>query len=155
VLTGLNRDADVTEGGVQIDNRFVDVAEFPIGIQPKEFDQLLSENEVRVTISALEQQLGGIKTIVGVDRMDYIKGIPEKLRAFDKFLNDYPERKEKTKLIQVLIPSREGCPEYQRLAKDVNNLVSEINGKHSKYSAHQSPVKDCSCKSLRPAGLSY
>jgi trehalose-6-phosphate synthase len=86
--------------------------------------------------------------------MDYIKGIPEKLRVFDKFLNDDPERKGKTKLIQVLIPSREGCPEYQRLLKDVN-LVSEINGKHSKYSAHQSLVKDYPCNSLRPARLPY
>ena len=106
-----------------------------MGIQPTEFDQLLSETEVRDTISALEQQLGSIKVIVGVDRMDYIKGIPEKLRAFDKFLNDYPERKEKTKLIQVLIPSREDCPEYQRLVKDVDSLVSEINGKHSMHPA--------------------
>ena len=136
MLTEPARDVDVTERGVQIDDRFVDVAEFPIGIQPKEFDQLLSENEVRVAISALEQQLGSTKVIVGVDRMDYIKGIPEKLRAFDKFLSDYPERKEKTKLIQVLIPSREDCPEYRRLAKDINSLVSEINGKYSRYLAH-------------------
>lgn len=135
MLTEPTRDADATEHGVQIDGRFVDVAEFPMGIQPTEFDQLLSETEVRDTISALEQQLGSIKVIVGVDRMDYIKGIPEKLRAFDKFLNDYPERKEKTKLIQVLIPSREDCPEYQRLVKDVDSLVSEINGKHSMHPA--------------------
>jgi trehalose 6-phosphate synthase len=131
VLISLSRDVDVTESGVHIDNRFVDVSEFPIGIRPEEFDDLLNESEVQDTISTLEQQLKGMKVIVGVDRMDYIKGIPEKLRAFDKFLVDFPARKEKVKLIQVAIPSREGCPEYVRLVHEVNVLVSEINGKHS------------------------
>jgi trehalose-6-phosphate synthase len=140
VLTSPSRDADVAENGVNIENRFVDVGEFPIGIQPEEFEELLGESEVRATISALEQQVGSMKVIVGVDRVDYIKGIPEKLRAFDKFLKDYPERKGKVKLIQVAIPSREVCSEYQRLVYEVNSLTSEINGKHSMYSPHHASM---------------
>jgi trehalose-6-phosphate synthase len=107
------------------------VAAFPIGIQPEEFDDLLSQTEVRDIISTLEQQVRHMKVIVGVDRVDYIKGIPEKLHAFDKLLSDFPDRKEKVKLIQVAIPSRENCAEYAKLIREVNRLVSEINGKHS------------------------
>jgi trehalose-6-phosphate synthase len=127
------------------------VAEFPIGIQPEAFDDLLHESEVRATISILEQQLKGMKVIVGVDRMDYIKGIPEKLRAFDKFLSDYPQREEKVKLIQVAIPSRQDCAEYQKLVDEVNSLVSEINGKHSMYSSHHTSMTLSTHKLLRNA----
>lgn len=74
-----------------------------------------------------------MKTLVGVDRTDYIKGIPEKLRAFDKFLCDHRELKEKTKLIQVAIPSREDCEEYKKVVREVEVLVSQINGKHSMF----------------------
>jgi trehalose-6-phosphate synthase len=107
------------------------VATFPIGIQPEEFDDLLIQTEVRDIISTLEQQVRDMKVIVGVDRVDYIKGIPEKLHAFDKLLSDFPDRKGKVKLIQVAIPSRESCAEYAKLIREVNSLVSEINGKHS------------------------
>ncbi len=130
-----SRDLDVTDHGVHIDGRYVDVATFPIGINPEEFDKLLVDSEVQATISTLEHQLDGMKTIVGVDRTDYIKGIPEKLRAFDKFLSDYPEMKGKVKLIQVAIPSREDCGEYKKVVREVEGLVSEINGKYSKSSS--------------------
>lgn len=122
---------DVTENTIHMDNRFVDVAAFPIGIQPEEFDELLSRCRVQDIISTLEQQLHGVKVLVGVDRVDYIKGIPETLRAFDKFLSEFPGRKGTVKLIQVAIPSRESCPEYATLLGEINRLVSEINGKHS------------------------
>ncbi len=126
-------DVDVARSGAHIDNRFVEIVTMPIGINPGEFDQLLGRDEVQVTISTLLQQLGGTKIIVGLDRMDYIKGLPEKLRAFDKFLTDYSKEKGDVKLIQVAVPSRQECPEYQRLVQEVNILVSAINGKHSTY----------------------
>ena len=133
-LTKWNRDADIdSDGAVHVDNGLVDVAVFPIGIQPEEFDKLFNDSEVQATMSALKQQLGSMEVIVGLERMDYIKGIPEKLRAFDKFLTSYPERKGKVKLIQVAVPSRDGCAEYQKLISEVNSLVSEINGKHSMF----------------------
>lgn len=74
-----------------------------------------------------------MKVIVGLERMDYIKGILERLRAFNDFLTDHPQLKEKTKLIQVAVPSRGSCPDYQKLISEVNSLVSEINGKHSMF----------------------
>jgi trehalose-6-phosphate synthase len=130
MLTRLCRDTDANEHGVHIDGRSVEVGNFPIGISPEEFDKLLVDNEVQATFSVLKHQLAGTKTIVGVDRTDYIKGIPEKLRAFDKFLSDYPEKRGKTKLIQVAIPSREDCVEYAKVVREVESLVGEINGKH-------------------------
>ena len=57
--------------------------------------------------------------MLGVDRLDMIKGIPHKLLAFEKFLNENPEWKDKVNLIQIAVPTRSDVPEYQRLASQV------------------------------------
>ena len=67
--------------------------------------------------------------MVGVDRLDYIKGMPQKLHAFEVFLTEHPEWVGKIVLIQVAVPSREDVEEYQNLRALVNELVGRINGK--------------------------
>jgi trehalose-6-phosphate synthase len=68
--------------------------------------------------------------------LDYIKGIPQKLRAFEKLLTDHPEVKEKVVLIQVAIPTRSDVEEYKMLRKQVEGMIGMINGKHGE-SSHQ------------------
>lgn len=80
-------------------------------------------------IAVLEQKFQGIKIIVGVDRLDYIKGVPQKLHAFEVFLTDHPEWIGKVVLVQVAVPSRQDVEEYQQLRAVVNELVGRINGK--------------------------
>lgn len=72
--------------------------------------------------------------MVGVDRMDYLKGVPQKLHAFDAFLTKYPEWVGKVVLIQVAVPTRPDVEEYQRLRTEVNGLIGSIAGKYGKYS---------------------
>ncbi|KAJ5085008.1 Alpha-trehalose-phosphate synthase subunit [Penicillium argentinense] len=69
--------------------------------------------------------------IVGVDRLDHIKGLTQKLRGFDVFLDDHPELRNKVVLIQVAVPSREDVKEYQELETELSTIAGKINGKHA------------------------
>jgi trehalose 6-phosphate synthase len=80
-------------------------------------------------IASLERTFHGVKLIVGVDRLDYIKGVPQKLHALEVFLTEHPEWVGKVVLVQVAVPSRQDVEEYQNLRSVVNELVGRINGK--------------------------
>lgn len=69
--------------------------------------------------------------ILGIDRLDYMKGIPHKLMAFGCFLEHHPDWADKCVLVQLAVPSRRDVPEYQRLQRQVHELVGQISGKHS------------------------
>ena len=111
---------------------------FPIGIDPDEFRQGLDKPEVQETLKQLKQKLSGQRVIIAVDRMDYIKGIPQKLRAFDAVLTAHPEWKENVVLVQIAIPSRPDVEQYRNLRDEVNGLVGMIEGKHGKLTGLQS-----------------
>jgi trehalose 6-phosphate synthase len=115
------------------EGRKVIVHGFPIGIEPDEFKQRLESTEVQEIISKLENDFRGQKVIVGVDRLDYIKGIPQKLKAFDRFLTENPDWVGKVVLIQLAIPTRSDVDTYQRLREEVERLIGHINGKHGTY----------------------
>lgn len=80
-------------------------------------------------IASLENKFAGVKLMVGVDRLDYIKGVPQKLHALEVFLTEHPEWIGKVVLVQVAVPSREDVEEYQNLRAVVNEHVGRINGK--------------------------
>jgi len=84
---------------------------------------------VQERVAALERKFQGVKIIVGVDRLDYIKGVPQKLHALEVFLTEHPEWIGKVVLVQVAVPSRGDVEEYQNLRAVVNELVGRINGK--------------------------
>eukprot|EP00834_Sanchytrium_tribonematis_P005469 NODE_332_length_9388_cov_1.370008.p2 type:complete len:651 gc:universal NODE_332_length_9388_cov_1.370008:3132-5084(+) len=116
---------------VEYKDRRVAVGVFPIGIDPDKFKEGLTENEnIKKRISSLKAKFGDVKIMVGVDRLDYIKGVPQKLHAFDAFLSKHPEWIEKVILVQVAVPSRTDVEEYIQLRNNVNQLVGEINGKY-------------------------
>ena len=77
------------------------------------------------------EDVSGVRIALGVDRLDYTKGIPERLRAFASFLRDFPEFRHKVTLIQVVVPSREAIQEYQDLKLEIESLVTKINGEFS------------------------
>mmetsp|Transcript_25915 Transcript_25915/g.50748 ORF Transcript_25915/g.50748 Transcript_25915/m.50748 type:complete len:619 (+) Transcript_25915:257-2113(+) len=79
----------------------------------------------------LKEQYGDRKVILGIDRLDYTKGIPHKLMAFGIFLDQHPEWSSNCVLVQLAVPSRRDVPEYQRLQRQVHELVGQISGKHS------------------------
>lgn len=107
----------------------VNVGTFPIGIQPDRFTHTLAETKVRERIAELEHEFKGRKLMVGVDRLDYVKGLPQKLRALEVLLTDNPELVGSVVLVQIAIPTRGEVEEYQNLRVLVNELVGRINGK--------------------------
>jgi trehalose 6-phosphate synthase/phosphatase len=124
-LLGLTSAMDHVDTG----KRIVRLDALPIGIAPHQFNDLLTKGAgTRRQISELKQRFGYCKVLLGVDRLDYTKGIPERLRAYRKFLLDYPEWRGKVVLIQVAVPSRERVPNYTRLRREVDELIGEING---------------------------
>lgn len=118
-----------TPNGVEFRGKVVTVGAFPIGIDPEKFDEGLQKPKVQERIAALEKKFQGVKLIVGVDRLDYIKGVPQKLHALEVFLTEHPEWIGKVVLVQVAVPSRQDVEEYQNLRAVVNELVGRINGK--------------------------
>ncbi|KAJ3019622.1 UNVERIFIED_CONTAM: Trehalose-6-P synthase/phosphatase complex synthase subunit [Siphonaria sp. JEL0065] len=114
---------------VEFEGRNVHVGTFPIGIDPPKFHECLRKDSVVARIKSLKSTFNGCRVLVGVDRLDYIKGVPQKLRAFELFLQQHPEWIEKVVLVQVAVPSRQDVEEYQQLRDVVNELVGRINGK--------------------------
>lgn len=112
------------------------VQEFPIGIAPDDFRNSIASEATQSEMRHLSREFRDKEIILGIDRLDYIKGIPQKLRAFDKLLTEHPEVKEKVILIQVAIPTRSDVEEYKMLRKQVEGMIGMINGKHGE-SYHQ------------------
>ncbi|KAJ7903636.1 glycosyltransferase family 20 protein [Mycena olivaceomarginata] len=115
--------------GVEFEGRLAHVGTFPIGIEPASFIDNLKREPVQQRIRQLESRFSGVKVIVGVDRLDYIKGVPQKLHALELFLTQHPEWIGKVVLVQLAVPSRQDVEEYQNLRSTVNELVGRINGR--------------------------
>ncbi|MCZ7664754.1 MAG: trehalose-6-phosphate synthase [Thermoleophilia bacterium] len=108
--------------------RDVRVGAFPISIDYDEFARQAAGPSVSARTLRLREELGGRTIILGVDRLDYTKGIPERLEAFRLALSRYPELRCNVTYVQVAVPSRQTVPEYQALRAEVDRLVGEING---------------------------
>ena len=112
-------------------NRTIRVGNFPISIDFDEFSEMAKTKEVADEAWIFHEKLGSKRLILGVDRLDYTKGIPERLLAFERALEKYPELHENLSLFQLLIPSRTPVPEYQQLKDQLDTLVGRINGRFS------------------------
>lgn len=104
-------------------------AEFAISIDYDDFLQRSVENEVSEMVARLRARLPGRTLILGLDRLDYSKGIPQRVSAFGNALERYPELRQKVSLVQVVVPSRTLVGEYQDLKENIERLISEVNGR--------------------------
>ncbi|MBN1872071.1 MAG: trehalose-6-phosphate synthase, partial [Candidatus Omnitrophica bacterium] len=106
---------------------------YPISVDFEGVGEYADLPEVKKAIKSLKQEykIEGKRLIIGIDRIDYTKGIPERLLAIDLLLKKYPEWKEKIVFIQMGVISRIHIPRYRQLNDEVNNLVEDINWKHS------------------------
>ncbi|KAH9619733.1 hypothetical protein KSS87_019614 [Heliosperma pusillum] len=119
-----------TPEGVEDDQgRLTRVAAFPIGIDSERFIRALELSQVQEHIKELTERFSGRKVMLGVDRLDMIKGIPQKLLAFEKFLEENSYWKDKVVLLQIAVPTRTDVPEYQKLTSQVHEIVGRINGR--------------------------
>jgi len=104
------------------------VGVFPISIDFDEFAVQAERNDVAARCVEVRKRLAGNLLVLGVDRMDYTKGIPERLKSFRILLRRFPELRGRITLVQVVVPSREEISDYKDLRLHVELLVSQING---------------------------
>ncbi|GMH33474.1 hypothetical protein BSKO_01308 [Bryopsis sp. KO-2023] len=116
--------------GVEDHGHLSRVVACPIGINVERFRVALKNKDVQEQIEKLRVPCAGRKVMLGVDRLDMIKGIPQKLLAFEKFLEEHEEWREQVVLVQIAVPSRTDVPEYVKLRSMVHEMVGRINGKY-------------------------
>jgi len=101
---------------------------FPIGIDVDEFRRLAFSAESRETEKMLREQYSHRRLLVGIDRLDYSKGLTRRFRAFRELLDNYPETRNSATLIQIASPTRETVEAYGDLRHELEGLAGEING---------------------------
>lgn len=110
------------------DRRNVSISAVPISIDFEDFAKSAKSADVAKRAERIREEHVGRQIALGVDRLDYTKGIPERLRAFSTLFSRYREYRGKLSFIQIVVPSREGIQEYQDLLGEIERLVSSING---------------------------
>jgi trehalose 6-phosphate synthase/phosphatase len=115
---------------LEVLGRQVRLQALPIGIAPDDFLGYRDKPETQEHLDKLRAQYSGRKMIVAVDRLDYTKGLPHRLRTFRRMLSSDAELVGKVVLLQVAVPSRENIGSYQELRSEVHELISEINGEY-------------------------
>jgi len=126
---GIHHDARRQVSTIAMPNREIRIGSFPISIDFNEFARQAADRVVAERARELYEAIPNCQIILGVDRLDYSKGIPQKLRAFRSALERFDDLHGKVALVQIVVPSREDIAEYQELKTEIEGLVSEINGK--------------------------
>jgi trehalose 6-phosphate synthase len=118
------------DGTIATEWGWTQLATFPIGIDVDEFAKRANHAMTRTDVARLRDSLQGKKLVLGVDRLDYSKGLANRVRAFDRLLENEPSLKRGVTLLQVAVPSRGNIKAYRELKTELATLVSEVNGRH-------------------------
>lgn len=143
-LVGFQAEADVTHfahyveseaqahrlepGRLRAFQRTLRVGAYPIGIDVDEFAGLAQGKEGREMFARMREEYSRRRLLIGVDRLDYSKGLPQRVHAFRELLAQYPENHNSATLIQIASPSREDVGAYDDLRRQMDSLCGEING---------------------------
>jgi trehalose 6-phosphate synthase len=119
----------IINGRIKNGARFCRVATFPIGIDANEFAARAASASAIPDVARLHASLQG-KLVIGVDRVDYSKGLPNRIRAFDRLLTLDPALKRQVTMLQIAVPSRGQIAAYSHLQAELASLVSDVNGRH-------------------------
>ncbi|MGI4727679.1 MAG: bifunctional alpha,alpha-trehalose-phosphate synthase (UDP-forming)/trehalose-phosphatase [Janthinobacterium lividum] len=112
---------------ISLPNRLVVAEAFPMGIDEQKYASLVQSEAVQKEIIHLKESFNGIKTVLSVDRLDYSKGILQRLQAFEELLRTKPEYLEKVVLYMIVVPSRDTVPQYKNLRNEIDKRVGNIN----------------------------
>lgn len=118
------REAAIKEGFEPGDK----IKAIPIGIDPEMFRSCLKEQATIDKIAEIKKRYEGKRIILGVDRTDYIKGLPFKVKGFQRFLQRNPELASKVVLLQIAVPSRQAVQEYSSYVVKMNEVITQTNG---------------------------
>ena len=132
IVPGVSLDAEQV---VLADGRRVRTAAHPISIDAHGYAESARRPGVERGLRVLRRQFDGRRVLLGVDRLDYTKGILERLRAFDLLLEQRPELRGRIALVQIAVPSRGEVREYRELRAEVEEAVGRINGRFTEPGA--------------------
>jgi trehalose 6-phosphate synthase len=121
---------EVADGVVTSPFGKTNVAVFPIGIDPEKFAQQAAKAVSHPDVSRLRRSLNGEKLAIGVDRLDYSKGLINRINAFDRMWTEQPALQRTVSLLQIATPSRGAIEAYGNLQSELAKLVSDVNGRH-------------------------
>jgi trehalose 6-phosphate synthase/phosphatase len=119
---------------VAVDDRDVRLGVFPMGIDVAAFQELAASSDVRDESRAMRESAGGQKTLLGIDRLDYTKGIARRILAFERLLEREPQLRGRVRLVQQCVPSRTNVEAYAELRRKVDELVGRVNGAYGTVS---------------------
>ncbi|HKI89674.1 MAG TPA: bifunctional alpha,alpha-trehalose-phosphate synthase (UDP-forming)/trehalose-phosphatase [Draconibacterium sp.] len=138
---------DININEISLPTRIVKVDNFPMGIDYKKFHNaavdsqkrsVRDKSEVRKELERYYLLYPETKFILSIDRLDYSKGLINRLEAFEYFLQEYPEYRSKVTLVLLAVPSRVGVDQYQQMKSEVDEIVGRINGEYS--SINRNPI---------------
>jgi trehalose 6-phosphate synthase/phosphatase len=122
-------DAVVHEG------RSVRLGVYPIGVDAAELGRLAASPAVRAEAHRIREPTPGGRIVLGVDRLDYTKGLLQRLAAIERFLERAPELGRSVRFVQLAVPTREGVGAYEQMRREVNERVGYLNGRHGSVGA--------------------
>ncbi len=123
-----------TNGQVDVSNRKVLVDAFPMGIDYDKYHETAASAETLKREVRYRSSIGNSKLVLSIDRLDYSKGIPNRLKAFELFLRNNPEWRSKVSLLMVVVPSRDKVERYKELKEEIDELTGRINGQFGRLS---------------------
>ena len=119
-----------TLGIVGVTNRIIKVDAFPMGIDYEKYSRAINNPDVEKEANKIRKRIGERKIVLSIDRLDYSKGIIERLEAFDLFLSENPQYRGVVTMIMVAVPTRTGVDDYKELRSRLEQLVGRINGEY-------------------------
>jgi trehalose 6-phosphate synthase/phosphatase len=121
--------AKISDNIITIKERQIVVEAFPMGIDDYKFDQLTNDPIVLEQIESFKELREHGKTMLSIDRLDYSKGILQRLQAYELLLQTYPEYKGKLSFFMIVVPSRDTVPQYKDLRDQIDQFVGNINAR--------------------------
>ncbi|MEO5731714.1 MAG: bifunctional alpha,alpha-trehalose-phosphate synthase (UDP-forming)/trehalose-phosphatase, partial [Byssovorax sp.] len=117
------------------EERRIELGVHPIGIDVEAYARLAADPDIRADAQRIRAEAQGRKIVLGIDRLDYTKGIPRRLLAVERLLEHEPALRTQMRLIQIAVPTRERTPAYADFRRVVNELVGRINGHYGSTDA--------------------
>ncbi len=125
----LTQGAMQMRGGYEFDGRFVRLGAFPVSIETKAYMRLARNAGRSAMVQLVRESLGDNKLVLGVDRLDYSKGIPDRIKGFERFLELNPDWHGKVTLLQLTPKSRSDIKQYGDIESEVTGLIGKVNGR--------------------------
>jgi trehalose 6-phosphate synthase len=125
----IQQGAAQTRGGYEIGGRFVRLGAFPVSIETKAYMRLARNAGRSAMVALVRESLGGSRLVLGVDRLDYSKGIPDRIKGFERFLETNPDWHGRVTLLQLTPKSRSDIRQYSEIETEVTGLIGKVNGR--------------------------